>query len=378
MSVEHITPPAFMGKWSSTLLAPDHDTLWKEWVDTENLHFRHLAEFVEDPEVRNDAMKARAILILITPDLQEAIIPWKLEKDAVIRSFLQGGPADLSKLNEPLLRFAGDVLIHYGPGFISKLVLGDPVAVESMDSFYGYIRQLLGLLPIDEQTEQLYAHYGLRDPASYSWSRKNAGEPIDYRPFNRLLLDTRVPEHWKVRADAAIQAIMLREFSFVWQSAICKDLAFRWYMETAACASSCEPRPYSLDLLKTQMRFILDHHDQALPGWEKSYRFPEMWDFFSDPEELEIRRKIAFLWYREGNLQSGWASKWDNLPGPEYLDRADAVIAALRETGCQEEADQLSTTVNPQRPRLEQERKRKAKQEVYRTDLMRRVRGESP
>lgn len=195
-------------RWKSSFFCSETERAWKEWVNFKDREFRDLKGLIEDPEI-HAAFKARALLILLTPERRSIPFYWGGDRILGQYSGHTGFSGDLGVkhtfLTEDLYAFLAELVeIFY------KHVLGrrDPEKNYSLLKGYNYLVVDLLQFLHDDVAERLFSLFSLNDPTSW-WSMDEAS---GYNPLRYLLLSD-APEKWKWVAHERMCSIIEREAS---------------------------------------------------------------------------------------------------------------------------------------------------------------------
>lgn len=226
--------------------------IWEEWLGLKKeCEPRDLCKLLNSDV--NDAFKARAIAILLVPRIKLVPFVWTGDKRSLLENYLSHTTM-LSKLSPQLQTFTIALLeINISMALMPE---ADENLRETLSVYNGYIIQSLALLPEDDsRAERLFERYQINDPVA--WYNMVEGES-GYKPF-RDILASNVPEKWKCLADKKMREIIHAEEKGFAQPREKWERALPKYMDTLnACSVSSTRTIYSLDLLASQVEFILD------------------------------------------------------------------------------------------------------------------------
>jgi hypothetical protein len=269
------------------------DELWDEWVGLRERDERDLIKLL-DQDVR-PGFKARALGILLGYD-PGSPFEWRRGRYGnahALATWLEAG-----SLTPELLLFTIEVLLYNFEVFFSQPRMVSPAYEASKDdernsatfarlhnAYNDIILRLLRRLPPE-------AVMSLKLFECYSLAHSTERCPTRYKGFYALLADPKVPEQWKVKADKAMREFIHRQLELQGPT--------RGYDEKSELAQymccldpRIEDETYSVDLLGSQLEFVLGLPGiGAFPVFRSSPRL-KLWERLADPGWEELRYGIA-------------------------------------------------------------------------------------
>jgi len=223
----------------------EHAEVWKNWLDLGeqkcNLH-----ELIKS-DVK-DAFKARAITILLAPDIKLVPFVWR-EKD--VKNYLFIESIKLADLSPKLQDFTVK-LLELGIDSISP----EDAHEDARNALFFYGKLILQALVVlkedDPRAAWLADRYEINDPIPY----ENIDSSSGYEPF-RSILSADVPEKWKRLADKKIRNIICAEQEDRIQPRGDWEEALGRYASHIQIGFYGEKFPYSAELFASQVSFIL-------------------------------------------------------------------------------------------------------------------------
>lgn len=220
---------------------------WTGWLGLKQREISDLRELLRS-DVR-DVFKARAIAILLAPDLRLVPFAWS-DKTSLSNYVSVGSGFSLADLLLPLRTFTLSLLeINIDTALTPNAV--DEIR-RTLFSYNRYILQALALLPEDDPAAvRLFERYQLNDPVAYY----NMEETSGYNPFCDIL-QANIPEKWKNLADKQMRRIILAEQEGrakprkEWEDAL---QSYTSHIQSVLYT----PLLYSIDLFVSQLDFIL-------------------------------------------------------------------------------------------------------------------------
>ncbi len=220
------------------------DRIWKEWLALNKRAYLDLQELLSANV--NDAFKARALTMLLIPDLELAPFAW--ENPPALKTYLfLPLEIDFSRFSPPLQRFATSLL---ETNIETVLASGTDGERGELLSFYNpLILQALAILnENDSQAARLFGCYQFDE------------ERVDCSPFRRLLASA-IPEEWKWRADQQAHRAILAESGT-------HRVLDRYILDIYLLGR--DPS-YGAALLAAQITFLLNLPDPAHLRFDSSY-----------------------------------------------------------------------------------------------------------
>jgi hypothetical protein len=261
----------------------DENETWGEWHMLFCLTDRDLGSLVRG-EYR-DTFKARAVAIMMTPKAAWMPFVWKGGEAIKQLRYEDIHTVLFADRTKPLTTFTLALLQH-----VIDIVL--PTTDHDSEMLHAYlaynalILEALGMLAEDDPRAQaLCERYQLTHTVSESilWEH-NSRTPL------HDLLCAKIPEVWKQYTDTRMRDIICDKRN----SPTVRAQASALYAKCVLTCHSGGHRPYSSDLLASQMAFILEHADlKSLHGHHGSYA-RHLLQWLSDDEYKDLRRRFVY------------------------------------------------------------------------------------
>jgi len=232
-------------KWRRKFFPTSADKAWKDWVDFKNPGFQELVKFVKDPQ-NKDEYKARALYILLAPDLTSVPFYWK-NSDRTNESFLRTtyGTDMFETISNNILLYAEDLVKEFYTEVNKK------PAKQSREERVVYNDLVIKLLTrlTEEEGTELFRLFEIKYPR-YEDSESES----NYDPYLSLMTQKKIPEIWKRKADGMFRSDIEAGISRADASDHHSSLkTYAYNLQTHILGS----RPYSNALLTDQIEFLI-------------------------------------------------------------------------------------------------------------------------
>ena len=261
------------------------DNVWDEWLALEKQECGDLAELLKSKVA--DAFKARALTILLAPEIRFVPFKWIGRGDSKDYDYLFFSDrivlADLSpQLQEFVFRLLElNIDTVYGSD--------DEELLKSAVYYNRFI--IAGLEILDEndpRADRLFSRYCINDPVSF-WNMDYAS---GYNPFYAILC-AKVPEKWKKIADDKMREIIRAEKAGTakprreWEDALSN------YAGHIQLGLYSEQFPYGTELLASQMDFIISLPNIEGKEYLGSWKIGQLLGMLKGDEYKDIRHRLA-------------------------------------------------------------------------------------
>ncbi len=229
----------------------EDDKVWKEWSELHG-EYHDLLDLMK-ADVR-DQFKARAVSILLAPDLNYLPFKWK-EKifRASSKNYLSLiGKIPLELFSSDLLSFATQ-LLYENIGFVRKLPDGE--TKDKLLFYYNsYIISFLGAIKEpNPYIGVLFEYFQINDIYPFCGMDDSSG----YNPFADLLRVENVSENWKKLADKKMRDVIMSEINAGCEPRADWEVALDCYADIIQLMLHSDHYPYSDALFASQIEFIL-------------------------------------------------------------------------------------------------------------------------
>lgn len=252
---------------------------WEIWLEFKQRDFSDLRELVK-ADVK-DVFKARAIAILLVPDLKLAPFVWR-DKTSLNTYVGVGRGFALANLSPQLQKFVIALLeINIDVALVPNA--GENIR-QTLSSYNRYILQALAMLPANDPTAaRLFERYQINDPVAY-WSMDEAS---GYSPFYDILRAD-IPEKWKRLADDKMRAIILEEKLGRAQPRRDYEGAVKCYARHIGMCLYDKPFLYSPVLFASQVDLIIRQSEPIPP-----HHVPTILMLLAGESHKELRHQLA-------------------------------------------------------------------------------------
>lgn len=266
------------------------DIIWRQWLGLGRGGVREPNDLIE---IANSdkalAFRARAITILLLPDLRFSPFMW------VDNSGIKGWnylflykKINVSTFPDQLKRFIGE-LVCLNVDAVTATDYNDKL----YNSIFGYNKYILQMLAIlsekDHLAERLFNRYHMIDPVGYSGMEECSG----YHPFEELMW-AEVPETWKWLADKKMHEIVLSEVQgktkprHDWEDALsCYAGIVRYYV----CVR--DRFIYGIDLYISQITFLMNLKNAAKYSVIESRHLRKTLELLDGEVNRELRHRVS-------------------------------------------------------------------------------------
>ena len=267
----------------------EQDKTWSEWLNLKDGR-------VQEPRdlcalVKSDlalAFRARAIVILLLPDLKFSPFEWKDDSRIEDWNYLfLGDRIEVVTLPDQLQHFIGE-LVCLNVDAVLTTEFNEKLLSTIFD-YNNYIIQLLAILPeSDPMADELFKRFPMNDPIGFSGMEDASG----YNPFKRLLRSG-IPEKWKLLADRQMQEIVRSEQEghtiprYEW------EVALSCYMSIIQLGLYGDNFPYRKELFATQIAFVLTLPNVTKHSLIDSYKLYDVLRMLAGDENKQLRHSVA-------------------------------------------------------------------------------------
>ncbi|MCK5021738.1 MAG: hypothetical protein KAR54_00615 [Candidatus Pacebacteria bacterium] len=286
----------FVEELKKKFFPTEEDKAWKQWVDYKDRETKDLIELLST-DVK-DSFKKRALYLLVVPSDDFNMLYWK--KD--IGGFHHGiefmktiTPDQLSYVTDLIVRFCSTLRpmhcdkpknVVKGDGSIT-LFMSIPDKYHS--ALYFYNTCILHLLTVlsEEKAEKIFPLFSLLDISTYCSMEDASG----YNPFQSLLLNEKIDEKWKKKADVKMQAVIRDEVIGKVKPREKWEYALSQYTNIVQMQLYGEIK-YSLELFTTQIQFIMNncqHKNNLISSWHVI----KLFNLLSGDSCKKLRHSIA-------------------------------------------------------------------------------------
>lgn len=251
-SKEHIMKriTAVIERWRSKFFPSETDKVWQDWVDFKGRELRDLRELIEDAEI-GDEFKARALFLMLTPDLAWCPFYWTNR-----RSYVRGHSLKLDGLSPDLLAYVAELVTEFYQ-HLKDTKRAEDVSQE-LNTYNYYVLTLVALLP-DEQAENIFSLFEINDRSGH------------YRPLGSLFARPKVDEKWKREADLRMRQVITNELAGETCPRAEHEEAL-WRYANLIQPPFTGDLPYSPSLFVEQIAFIISVAPQYKGGRHKGGR----------------------------------------------------------------------------------------------------------
>jgi hypothetical protein len=272
---------------SDPAIEAEQNRLWEKWLNVNAPGEREPRDLLDLlREDIKDSFKARALAILLTPDLRYSPFTWR-EKHS-LKNYLFMTDLEIAKFSAPLKLF----LIRLICLNVDRVLESDYDEKLSR-TLFTFNKLILNLLAdLDENdpyAQELFDRYLLNDPVGY-WSLDEAS---GYNPFNYLLSDRGVPEKWKRLADNQMRERILAE---EWGKAAPRhdwEKALENYASHLNYISYGKELSYGTDFFASQLEFILDRPAADEHDLIRCYNLQQTLRHIAEEKYRDLRHKLA-------------------------------------------------------------------------------------
>ncbi len=273
---------------SSAARRNEDDRNWNAWLNLDKRRKPRDLQPLLASDVRKE-FKARALIVLLAPDLQ--ILPFRWTDEDSLRNYMFLPWLQVKDFPQDLVTFAGELVclnVDYALGEKDEKVRG------ALFEYNKLILQFLAVLPEDgDLAQRLFDRYQINDPVPY-WNFDNAS---GYNPLHNMLCAADVPIKWKALADSKIRERIVAELEGREQPRGDWETALQCYIGHIEDSNYDGRENYSRDLFASQIRFITE-----LPGIEdynqelfSSWQVVHIMEAIPGDHLHETRHKLARL-----------------------------------------------------------------------------------
>lgn len=230
----------------------EEDRLWNAWLDIDKI--REPCDDLQSiltSDVRKE-FKARALIVLLAPDLRVLPFRWDDVDNSICRNYLNLCWLKVKAFPPELMSFAGELVcqnIDYAHSQKDRNVR------RALFEYNKLILQFLAVIPEDDElANQLFSRYQINDPVSF-W---NIDEASGYNPLCTIFCAEDVPTKWKVLADKQMRDRIVAEVEGCAQPREDWEVALRCYTDHIQMSNYDGREGYSRGLLASQIRFITE------------------------------------------------------------------------------------------------------------------------
>ena len=264
------------------------DRLWDDWLKLKKREPRDLKELLNS-DVR-DEFKARALIILLAPDLQMLPFRWGHTPTSQ-RHYLFLDWINVSSLNQNLLNFVAELVCQNMDYAISST---NTYVRTAHFKYQEFILPLLSALSEESDlASQLFTRYQINDPIAYS----NMDDASGYNPLRQILIAEHLPLKWKLLADQQMRERVIAEYEGREQPRENWEDALWCYANHIQMAHHEGRVRYACELFISQISFIVQlpniehYHKKLFNDWQVSH----ILDALVGDDHYETRHKFARL-----------------------------------------------------------------------------------
>ncbi|MCA9356792.1 hypothetical protein H6784_04805 [Candidatus Nomurabacteria bacterium] len=264
--------------------------VWSKWCAFVKNENHALLELLTNKEI-NDTYKARALVVLLSPNISLSPFPWannqasaKRKLNGLLRDF------DFATLSRALQKFLFQLLPLCMKATPDADKESGHKADESVPTYHKAIIFALSVLAEDDPlAEELFQLWQPLDPVVY-WNMDFAS---GYDQL-RALLQARIPSSWKKKAHERMVRIILSENAGKTQPRADHEDARRCYLyQIELCIIGGRALPYAVDLLAEQVEFLIGPGDKPGARGIQVHTCKYFLNLLSEVKFLDLRRRFA-------------------------------------------------------------------------------------
>lgn len=276
--------------WRKDLCPEEGDKLWEKWLVLKDQSEDDLQELITGDFKLS--IKARALLILLVPELKLLPFAWKQGDNDSGNCFGSGLP-DLRSLPKDVIERAARLVCA-----IMEAIRQEPKTVsdrrEALSYYSYYLLQFMSLLP---DGGWIMNYYPLNDPEPFC----DESEASGYNPLRNLLGNKDIPEVYKRIADLKMRKIIEGELSGELKPRRDYEDALNCYVAHINLLAYGFSLPYSVSLLAEQIDYIISLPAAVGRRLFSSHNVDPILTLLSRPEYRELRyRFIYFVAFQNG------------------------------------------------------------------------------
>ncbi|NTV30976.1 hypothetical protein HGA91_03305 [candidate division WWE3 bacterium] len=271
------------------LILKTQHSIWRRWLLHKSRSLHDLVDLYSQPDRYDVGFGARALLLLLAPDLNlvQPFVNWDIAQYGASESLLTYYSLDCSKIPDRLIGWCA-VLIELFAGWVHQHPERFGDRARWLLIRYSQIIRGIHSRANPELAERMFLVYDLGTPVY-------GGMEDMWWPFEDLMLDPLTPREWRARANQHVQQLIVEQLSYNGILPRDDELILPWFIYTLErSVDRTDGSRYDWELIMAQIAFLLELE------WPDGVRFIDthtvasVYLYAADrPELSSIRRQLV-------------------------------------------------------------------------------------